>query len=186
MISPHPFSPGSAADVAKKEARQIYFRQLWKQVKQMPESDRLAMAAKRGIKTVQGHELSPCNQMLCILQHRSAVIVAGFRQWIEAGRCVRKGEHGMMIWIPTGKRKTDTPQDCQDEQNFIIGTMFDIGQTDEIRTNRTSIELSPSIVPSPEPIKVDWQTGKPLAPVAPVIVKQNENTERINPLEIAA
>jgi hypothetical protein len=166
------FTP-TVAQVAAKEARRIYFQSLWKAVKQMPENVRLEQAARHGVKFVTGHEPSLCNQMLILIQSPKAIVVAGFRQWIENGRCVRKGEKGIMIWVPTGKRKVDAPRtdDVCDEVNFVIGAVFDIGQTDAIPA-RVDI-LAPAAVNEIKP---------PLPLLAPVA----QPGERFNPLEIAA
>jgi hypothetical protein len=108
----------------------------------MPETERLAMAAKLGIVTCDGHELSLCNTILCAMQLPGVSVVGGFRQWLKHGRAVMKGQHGAMIWVPCGARKASgaeaTPEittegECSDErQGFILGTVFDIGQTQEI------------------------------------------------------
>ena len=55
---------------------------------------------------------------------------------------MKKGEHGHMIWVPigTGEPDADTPQPSEIEGEgeakptrlrFIIGTMFDVSQTEE-------------------------------------------------------
>ena len=42
------------------------------------------------------------NAMLIAMQDPDATDVSGFKAWIGRGRCVRKGEHGLMILAPTG------------------------------------------------------------------------------------
>lgn len=133
---------------AAKQARRDKFTALWKQVGKMPELERVQLANKLGIVTCEGHELSLANTMLVALQLPGASIVGGFRQWIKHGRAVMKGQHGAMIWVPTGGKKNDTPLDgstsnsavadgqptSENDTRFIIGTVFDIGQTQEIET----------------------------------------------------
>ena len=93
------------------------------------ERERLAMSLG-GITTIEGRRLSIFNSCL-VLSQRPATIVGGFQQWRRAGRIVHKGEHGIAIWIPTG---TEAEPDHEDErQRFILGTVFDITQTDEIK-----------------------------------------------------
>lgn len=125
----------------KRDARRQQFRALWKKVAAMGDSERTQLAAKFGFRTVEGHELSLCNTMLIAMQLPTASVLGGFRQWIKNGRGVRKGEHGAMIWVPIGVAKdkdatipqTDNSAEAM-ERHFIIGTIFDISQTEEITT----------------------------------------------------
>lgn len=133
----------TAEQEAARAARRGKFKALWKQVAALGESERAALAAKYGFRTVEGRELSMCNAMLIALQLPQASVLGGFRQWIKQGRAVRKGEHGAMIWCPTGARNADgspespangneTPTTEAQDTRFIIGTVFDISQTAEI------------------------------------------------------
>jgi antirestriction protein ArdC len=105
----------------------------------MPEGERAALAAKVvGVVTVEGHALSLHNVLLIAMQCPTATIVGGFRQWIKAGRAVRKGEHGISIWVPV-KPKGETEQGAAPaadpkggDTRFIAGYVFDVSQTDEI------------------------------------------------------
>ena len=125
---------------AKSAERKAKFRALWKTVAATPELERIQKFGKLGIITVEGHELSLANMMLVAMQKPGATVVGGFRQWIKQGRAVRKGEHGAMIWCPTEKKvEKGTMNPAGEagsveamETHFIIGTVFDIGQTDEI------------------------------------------------------
>lgn len=136
-------------EVARK-ARRERFTALWKQVAVMPELERIQMANRLGIVTCDGHELSLGNTMLIALQNPTASIVGGFRQWIKHGRAVKKGEHGCMIWVPTTKKAESAPDSTPDttetttEHRFIIGTVFDIDQTQEIQTQQT-VEAEPEL-----------------------------------------
>ncbi len=102
---------------------------------------------------MNGGEFSLCNQMLLALQLPQATLVAGFRQWLKAGRCVRKGEHGASIWVPIGGRKvidetgTLTTDTGGDKPGFIAGSVFDIGQTDELsdKAMTSGLELNEQI-----------------------------------------
>lgn len=91
------------------------------------------IATKFGIVTIEGHVLSVFNQCFLYFQsgemERPPSVVGGFRQWLKAGRCVKLGQHGMIIWVPSSKKDdnglvTDT--------NFFTATVFDISQTKEI------------------------------------------------------
>ncbi len=67
-------------------------------------------------------------------------MVGGFRQWKDKGRSVRKGEHGLMIWVPTGKGEkaedgapvpaAEAGAEKEKRAGFIMGTVFDVTQTD--------------------------------------------------------
>lgn len=135
----------TADQLAAKQARRDKFTALWKQVAAMPELERVQLANKLGIVTCEGHELSLGNTMLVALQNPAASIVGGFRQWIKHGRAVIKGQHGMMIWVPIGARDGEaTPEstpvngeaNAESDTRFIIGTVFDIGQTQEIEVQQ--------------------------------------------------
>jgi hypothetical protein len=43
---------------------------------------------------------SPRNVLLILQQHPSATRVAGFRAWLDLGRCVTKGSTAIRIWAP--------------------------------------------------------------------------------------
>lgn len=80
------------------------------------------------------HSYSMANAMLIYVQKHDAMFVAGFHQWAKHGRRVCKGEHGLLIWIPTGvsKKGEDQPVTVEEPTGFIMGTVFDIGQTEPI------------------------------------------------------
>jgi len=126
---------------AKSAERKTKFRALVKQVAGMTDQERAHLTNKIGaIVTCEGHALSLTNTMLVITQNPVASMVGGFRQWLKAGRCVRKGEHGQMIWVPCGSNGTNSadpeisPVNEHDEVHFIIGTVFDVSQTESIPT----------------------------------------------------
>lgn len=83
------------------------------------------------VATVEGRKLSLNNTILVYHQSMSETIpsiVGGFRQWQAAGRYVRKGEHGMLIWFPIGKKNEDGDIDAA--ERFYTTTVFDISQTE--------------------------------------------------------
>lgn len=103
----------------------------------MSADEREAMAARMGtVATVEGRALSLHNALLVYMQRPDATIVGGFRQWLAAGRSVRKGEHGVMIWAPGGERAAhEDADDVIDEATsgprFVMITVFDVAQTEE-------------------------------------------------------
>lgn len=142
---------------AKSEARRAKFSALWKQISNMGDTEKAAFVAKFGFVTCEGRELSIHNQCLLALQCPEGTVFGGFRQWLKQGRAVRKGEHGHMIWVPTMDRKgngapaqpasadilaDDTGSPAKHSRRFIIGTVFDVSQTDEIQTQATEVNAS--------------------------------------------
>jgi len=121
--------PTPAQHEAAQQRREA-FRALVRKVAQLSEAERTEIADKiGGVLRVEGGTLSPRNTLLCYFQCPTASMVGGFRQWLNNGRAVRKGEHGFTIWIPS-TRKGETEED--NETVFLTGTVFDISQTEEV------------------------------------------------------
>lgn len=128
----------TAEQKAKADQRRAAFRALCQRVAAMSEDQRAAIAAKYGIVTCEGHPLSPHNS--CLLASQCAdympSIVGGFQQWRRASRQVCKGQSGLMLWIPSGKRKHAADDQHADSkagrQGFIMGYVWDISQTEPI------------------------------------------------------
>ena len=105
-----------------------------KTLSEMSEENRQAIADKYGIVTVEGHLLTPHNQCFIVAQSEiNFSIVGGFQQWKKAGRIVRKGEHGFLIFVPS-KTKQENSEMISDDGNvhFFTATVFDISQTEVI------------------------------------------------------
>ena len=51
------------------------------------------------------HRYSLHNVLLIASQKPNASYVAGFRTWNQLGRCVKKGEKGIMILAPIGRHE---------------------------------------------------------------------------------
>lgn len=83
------------------------------------------------------HRYSYGNVMLIMAQNAEATRVAGYRQWQQLGRQVKRGERGLKILVPHKQRIADE-QDGDDEEGerrtiirgFGVGTVFDVSQTD--------------------------------------------------------
>ena len=105
-------------------------RKLAAKVAALTDAQRAELAAKMPVITVKQHPLSIRNQILCAFQSESPVtVVGGFKQWIEAGRCVRKGEKGIYIMHPCTKKGEGE----SDESTFFrFAAIFDISQTDAL------------------------------------------------------
>jgi antirestriction protein ArdC len=85
----------------------------------------------------QFHRSSFRNQLLIGLQMPDATYVRDFKSWIDAGRCVRKGETSIRIFAPRPwQRETavDEAGTLQIEQgvSFAAVPVFDVSQTDSI------------------------------------------------------
>src|SRR5215213_3220555 len=83
------------------------------------------------------HRYSFRNQLLIGLQMPDATYVRGFKSWLDAGRCVRKGETSIRIFAPRPwQRETaaDEAGTLQVEQgvSFAAVPVFDVSQTDPV------------------------------------------------------
>lgn len=129
--------PTEAQRAAAAE-RRAAMRKLAKRVSAMTSDERNAIAARLGVVTIEGRSLSPFNSCMVWCQNPTASVVGGFRQWIRAGRAVCKGEHGMAIWVPTirTRKAPDSSPEVPDADSigFVLGTVFDVTQTQEIET----------------------------------------------------
>jgi hypothetical protein len=145
----------SSEQKAAKAARRERFHALVKQIAATTDEERAQIVEKTGaVVTCEGRALSPVNTCLLLTQMPNASVVGGFRQWLKAGRCVKKGQHGAMIWVPIARMQNaeckmqneeEEPDAAAGESesahsadatsrsrsHFIIGTVFDISQTAE-------------------------------------------------------
>jgi hypothetical protein len=132
--------------LAARDERRARFGNLLKQLAELSDEERAARLQGFGfIKLSTKSAFSPVNSMLIAIQstgRAKPTILGGFAEWLKQGRAVRKGEHGYMIWIPIGAKQqevqavdpngelTTVMQEASDVR-FIIGTVFDISQTEE-------------------------------------------------------
>jgi hypothetical protein len=89
-----------------------------------------AEKAARSIEDYAIARLSEKNQEQVLLARPDASYVAGFRQWLAVGRCVKKGEHGTRILVPGVYGKDD--EERAGRVRFVTGVVFDIAQTCEL------------------------------------------------------
>src|SRR5438132_12107652 len=87
------------------------------------------------------HSYSFGNVLLIRRQRPEASYVAGFHRWLELGRHVRKGEHGIAILAPIVARKHDA-ETTDDEPERVVrffrpASVVDVGQTDGAELPRT-------------------------------------------------
>ena len=131
----------TAEQKAAATARRERFTELANDIARMSDDERAALVARVGaIVTCEGRALSVHNSCLVLTQLPAASMVGGFRQWMAHGRSVRKGEHGLMIWVPTSRKDDAPPTDGQAAEGeaagagkragFVMGTVFDVTQTE--------------------------------------------------------
>ena len=119
---------------AEKKARMKAFQQ---QIKAMSDEELQEIVRQHcAIVTIEGHSLSYKNSVLCILQHNKCSVVGGFQQWKRAGRVVKKGELGILIFIPCVKKSDDGVED-EESLWFSCANVFDISQTQELDRGST-------------------------------------------------
>jgi hypothetical protein len=140
---------------AASEVRRARFRTLAEQIAALSPDERLAMAGRMAATvTIEGRTLSVHNACLVGAQCPSATMVGGFHQWIKAGRMVRKGEKGLMIWAPTKRPDTLEQSTAADEgrparhPGFIMVTVFDVAQTDPKGTSGNGASPDPDEGPN--------------------------------------
>lgn len=125
-------------ETSKRDARRAKFREIAKKLAKMSDGERSALAAKMiGLATCEGHMLSPHNVCMIAFQMPTATLVGGFRQWLKQGRCVKKGEHSLMIWCASARKSDEAAGEAApDDVRFIMGSVFDVSQTEETDPER--------------------------------------------------
>ncbi len=84
------------------------------------------------------HRYSLRNTLLIAFQCPHATHVAGFRKWLELGRCVRKGETAIRIFAPVRYHRRDDDERTDNEKageqvvGFKLAYVFDVSQTDPL------------------------------------------------------
>ncbi len=116
------------------------------------------------------HSYSFRNTLLIAVQCPHATHVAGFRRWLDLGRCVRKGEKAIRIFAPVRYRRTnndagDGSSESGDKAapelvGFRLAAVFDVSQTEPL--------------PDTEPLPLD-PPGQP--------VEGDSHTHLLEPLQ---
>ena len=114
------------------------------------------------------HSYSLSNVLLILSQRPDASRVAGFRQWQERGRQVRKGERSIKIFGFATKRiedDTDGEHSGEEERRayFPILSVFDVSQTDSIDGEEIP-DLAPRLIGGDDAgiydAAAEWLTGQ--------------------------
>ena len=101
-----------------------------KQISALSDEKKREMAAKFGVVNIEGKYYSLHNQLLLSMQLNNPTVVAGFKQWKDSKRKIKKGEHGALILFPVGTK--DKNGIVEEATNFLTAVVFDISQTEEI------------------------------------------------------
>lgn len=117
------------------EEKREKVKKLREYLKSLTPDERKAIADKIGLHNIEGHVFSDRNQCLIAFQSGAQQIqgtLGGFKQWVDAGRVVKKGEHGFIIWFPVNRKTINDNGEEVDETQFYLATVFDISQTEPL------------------------------------------------------
>jgi DNA-binding helix-hairpin-helix protein with protein kinase domain len=113
--------------------RKEQIKTLAETVARMTEEEKQTYISKAGVVLKSdGTMLSLSNMMMAVLQNDRATMVAGYEQWKSLGRQVRAGEQSIKIFAPTLRTRTDDQGEETTSTRFILVSVFDVSQTDEI------------------------------------------------------
>ncbi|CAN5720936.1 hypothetical protein BH23CHL2_BH23CHL2_19640 [soil metagenome] len=83
------------------------------------------------------HRYSYSNVLMIMAQKPDATRLAGYRQWQQLGRQVKRGERGIRILAPYRRRIVEQPGDDEEDEaatyvtrGFGVATIFDVSQTE--------------------------------------------------------
>lgn len=113
---------------------------LRKTIANFTDDQKKLIADQYKVTNLDGHVLSHYNTLLLFVQSQGnqPTIVGGFKQWLSAGKAVKKGEHGFIIFFPCGKKQQDKETDDNGNQiiepeYFATGTVFDVSQVESVK-----------------------------------------------------
>ncbi len=103
--------------------------------KNLPGDTRVSIYDSMPVFNPEGRRLSEPNTVFLAFQSQiKFTVVAGFRQWLKHGRCVKKGQHGNFIFIPAlHKSKKEDGSTEEELDKFLVARVFDISQTFEMK-----------------------------------------------------
>lgn len=146
--------------------KQARIKELRKRIASLSPEDRQKIAKQYVVINVEGHVLSTYNTLMLYYQSNGIqpTVVAGFKQWLKAGKCVRKGQHGFSILFPVGNKVKDNDgNESIEAERYFAGTVFDITQVEDLNP-RDNKQSEPEVKPvvTPEPLAESKQ-DKPVA-----------------------
>ena len=122
-----------------REKKKSRIQAIRKTLSEMTEEKRTELIEKFGIVvTIEGHPLTAHNTCFLYAQTEKPItVVGGFQQWRKAGRTVKKGEHSLLIFVPSTKGKEEpVPSEVEgsgdEDVFFFTANVFDITQTEPI------------------------------------------------------
>lgn len=111
-------------------------RELSAKIAHMSDDERAKLSEQMvSVFNPQGHQLTMHNTMLLMMQCQrdDLTLVAGFKQWMKAGRAVRKGERSIgFIQVPIHKKAKEGENKKSDRPYFKLVSVFDVSQTGEL------------------------------------------------------
>ena len=121
--------------------------------KNLDEAQRAEIANEMNVINPEGHVLTEKNCAFLAFQSQIKFsVVAGFKQWLEHGRCVKKGQHGNFIFIPamTKVKKVENGKETVSEEldKFLLARVFDISQTFEMKDKEQKEEVKTELEPA--------------------------------------
>lgn len=116
-----------------------------KALSKLTERERSLLLERGLIMTIEGQKLSAHNTIALYSQGCNDSVVGGYQQWRKAGRQVRKGQSGFVMWFPAAKRG-DTDNE---KPRFFTTTVFAMSQTDPIDAPKQA-----SVDPNDDPFAI--------------------------------
>jgi antirestriction protein ArdC len=131
-------TPAQEAARAERKAKQAA---LFARLAKLTLCERAKLAQTMPVLNPDGHRLSVSNMCMLGFQREHVTVVAGFRQWLAHGRCVRRGERGLTIRVPCAARldAESTESSGVREVYFVGGTVFDVSQTEALSTHAENL-----------------------------------------------
>ena len=119
----------------EKSTRRARIKELSAKLKALTPEQRQEIIAARGIiNTIEGRVLSTPNTLMCYFQCDGMIptIVGGYQQWKRAGKQVKRGEHGMIIFFPCGGERDEETGDVSNPEYYSAAIVFDVSQVADI------------------------------------------------------
>lgn len=91
---------------------------------------------------------SPQNVNAILTQRPDATAIASYRQWLDLGRQVRKGERGIRILAPVLTSDTTSEDGAVKPRRYREVSVFDISQTDPVATEQQPANMPTIKAPS--------------------------------------
>ena len=116
-----------------REAKRDKVRQLRARLAGLTDQEKQELTSRGLIVNIEGRFLSLHNTYMIYLQSNGTTpsVVGGYRQWKAAGKHVKKGEHGLLIFFPAGADRDQETGEVNSPEHYYTGTVFDISQVED-------------------------------------------------------